>query len=161
MTNPSLSIRAAISADIDGICSLSQQINQQHHLAAPQVFVENIDPTFERIFWKARLDLPENVHLIAEIGGVMIGYITASINETMKNPFLHTNKICRIGTIVVDQHHHHTGIGKAMMDAACQWGKQNGAAEVRLEVFDFNSNAIQFYDSLGFGMQSHIMHKTL
>jgi len=161
MTIPTLTIRTAVDADLDRICTLSQQINQQHYLSAPQVFVKDVDPNLEKLFWKARMDLSDNIHLIAEMNEVVLGYITASISIAMKNPFLRVNKICRVGTIVVDQDHHQNGIGKALMEAACQWGKHNGATEVRLEVFDFNINAMQFYDSMGFGIQSHILHKTL
>jgi len=161
MTINSIQIRPASELDLDHICALSEQINQQHHLAAPHTFVGKINREFERLFWRAKLELPDNIHLIARCDNAVLGYITASVNETMGNPFLLQHKICRIGTIVVAQHSHRLGVGKALMDAAIAWGAQQRASEIRLEVFDFNTNAMAFYEQLGFVVQSHIMQKNI
>ena len=47
------------------------------------------------------------------------------------------------------------------MDGATNWAREHDAVEIRLEVFDFNRNAMVFYAAQGYGVQSHIMSKSL
>lgn len=47
------------------------------------------------------------------------------------------------------------------MDAATVWGREHHTVEMRLEVFDFNRNALAFYEHLGFSVQPHIMRKLM
>ncbi len=42
-----------------------------------------------------------------------------------------------------------------------QWARESGASQVRLEVMEFNRDAQQFYDRLGFVPNSRLMMKCL
>ena len=48
-----------------------------------------------------------------------------------------------------------------MMKEVEKWALDYGAAEVRLEVMEFNSNAQSFYDTIGYKNSSRIMAKKL
>lgn len=76
----------------------------------------------------------------------MVGYITTSVTDVLNNPFVLATTICRVGTIVVDQNYPRSGIGKTLMEAEIAWGAEQGKNDVRLEVFDFNKNALDFYE---------------
>ena len=52
-------------------------------------------------------------------------------------------------------------LGRALMAAVEQWARESGATQVRLEVMEFNHNAQQFYDKLGFVPNSRLMMKCL
>lgn len=47
------------------------------------------------------------------------------------------------------------------MAAVEQWARDSGATQFRLEVMEFNHNAQQFYDKLGFVPNSRLMMKCL
>ncbi|MNJ76498.1 putative acetyltransferase [compost metagenome] len=84
----------------------------------------------------------------------VLGFLTAriDINETV--PFLTTLPVCRITTVVVDEHHRSRGIGKALIAHCDGWAKAHDASQLKLEVMSFNARARALYESLGFTRQS-------
>lgn len=47
------------------------------------------------------------------------------------------------------------------MSAAEAYAKENGAADIKLEVMAFNTNALDFYSELGYGNFSFRLSKSL
>ncbi|MBC3917728.1 GNAT family N-acetyltransferase [Undibacterium sp. CY18W] len=156
-----VTIRKATSEDVEAMCELSDQINAQHHAQAPHIFVKHNQRELDRLFWQASFQAAHTCALLACQNDAVIGFITLSWHENMTIPFLYCRRICRIGTIVVSDRHQQQGVGSMLMDAATAWGREHQAVELRLEVFDFNQNAMAFYRAQGYGVQSHIMSKAL
>ncbi|MFZ3002453.1 MAG: GNAT family N-acetyltransferase [Undibacterium umbellatum] len=160
-TKTTIQICRATVTDLDAMCDLSDQINAQHHAAAPDVFVQKTNRELDRQFWHSTFENPAGCALLACDGEQVLGFITMSWNENTTIPFLYRRRICRLGTIVVSDAHQKLGIGKLLMDGATSWALEHDAVEIRLEVFDFNRNAMDFYAAQGYGVQSHIMSKSL
>lgn len=55
-----------------------------------------------------------------------------------------------IDDLAVDRIHRKQGVGKMLMDAAVQWGIENGLSGVSLETQDWNLSACRFYLKYGF-----------
>lgn len=53
------------------------------------------------------------------------------------------------------------GIGRALMEAAEQWACRQGARHLQLNVWEFNTGALRFYETLGFATISRKMEKAL
>lgn len=156
-----MKIRIATEGDLDDICILSDQINTFHHHNAPNVFSMPDRSERDRVFWLNNIAKENSVFFVIESGGKVQGFISAKITENTEITFLVRKKVCRIGTIVVADTHHRKGIGKAMMQKIEQWALDAGADEIRLEVMEFNNNAQEFYDSIGYENQSRILYKSL
>ncbi|WP_368206322.1 N-acetyltransferase family protein [Aeromonas sp. s5] len=151
----SLEIRKAREQDIDAILELNRQIGEIHFAQAPQVFCPPSPE--ERAFLLAAIAAEGRLFCVAEQEGTVAGFLTAriDINETI--PFLSKEPICRIGTLVVDEGHRSRGIGKALIAHCDEWGKAQGASQLRLEVMAFNERAKALYERLGFKMLSQTM----
>ncbi len=149
-----MEIRKAQEQDIDAILELNRQIGEIHFEQAPQVFCPPSPE--ERAFLLAAIAAEGRLFCVAEQEGAVVGFLTAriDINETI--PFLSKEPICRIGTVVVDEGHRSQGIGKALIAHCDEWGKVQGAHQIRLEVMAFNERAKALYESLGFTRQSEI-----
>ncbi|WP_421271745.1 GNAT family N-acetyltransferase [Aeromonas taiwanensis] len=149
-----MEIRKASELDIDAILELNRQIGEIHYAQAPQVFCAPSPE--ERAFLLAAITAEGRLFCVAEVDGVVAGFLTAriDINETI--PFLSKEPICRIGTVVVDEGHRSRGIGRALLAHCDHWAKARGASQIRLEVMAFNARAREFYESLGFTRQSEI-----
>ena len=154
-----MKIRSATPDDLDALFDLNKQINELHHLYAPQAFVAPSEE--DRTFLINMLADEERLFLVAEEGQQVLGFITATITQNETISFLIKDPICRIGTIVVDKNQKSKGVGRALMTAVEQWARESGATQVRLEVMEFNHNAQQFYDKLGFVPNSRLMMKCL
>ncbi|MGL6521314.1 N-acetyltransferase family protein [Aeromonas dhakensis] len=151
----SLEIRKAREQDIDAILELNRQIGEIHFAQAPQVFCPPSPE--ERAFLLAAIAAEGRLFCVAEQDGAVAGFLTAriDINETI--PFLSKEPICRIGTLVVDEGHRSRGIGKALIAHCDEWGKAQGASQLRLEVMAFNERAKALYERLGFKILSQTM----
>ena len=154
-----MKIRSATPDDLDALFDLNKQINELHHLYAPQAFVAPSEE--DRTFLINMLADEERLFLVAEESQQVLGFITATITQNETISFLIKDPICRIGTIVVDENQKSKGVGRALMTAVEQWARESGATQVRLEVMEFNHNAQQFYDKLGFVPNSRLMMKCL
>ncbi len=150
-----MEIRKAREQDIDAILELNRQIGEVHFAQAPQVFCPPSPE--ERAFLLAAIAAEGRLFCVAEQDGAVAGFLTAriDINETI--PFLSKEPICRIGTLVVDEGHRSRGIGKALIAHCDEWGKAQGASQLRLEVMAFNERAKALYERLGFKMLSQTM----
>ena len=154
-----MKIRSATPDDLDALFDLNKQINELHHLYAPQAFVAPSEE--DRTFLINMLADEERLFLVAEEGQQVLGFITATITQNETISFLIKDPICRIGTIVVDENQKSKGVGRALMATVEQWARESGASQVRLEVMEFNRDAQQFYDRLGFTPNSRLMMKCL
>lgn len=57
--------------------------------------------------------------------------------------------------------HQGKGFGRALMSAIESWARENGAQDLRLNVWHFNQRAVKLYEELGFEMRAHTMGKRL
>ena len=173
------STRTACANDLPAICDLANQINRQHWRMHSETFIDPDqcdsatlgDPGLAQaattrlsqhdVFWRRQLDAPDGTMLVAHQAETVVGFVSATILPVTEIPFLAVRRVCRIGTLVVDATTQGSGIGGALMAAAEEWARRRDVVEMRLEVFDFNRNALRFYDNAGFAVQSHIMTKAL
>lgn len=83
--------------------------------------------------------------LVAEIGGMLVGWIQAQDTE-----FLQYSRYLEIAGLVVADGQRGRGIGRHLVDAATDWGRRRGHSEVRVRSNVTRSRAHGFYESLGF-----------
>lgn len=160
-SNDKILIRIANPSDLDGIGQLEAQIDQQHHQHLPEIFAAKVEPERQRNYLQTVLETENGALLVACESEEILGFISCKWMESTELPFLNLRRICRIGTIVIAEKHWQRGIGKLLMEAATNWGREHGALEVQLTVMDFNRDALAFYERLGFAPMSHVMRKTL
>jgi len=91
-------------------------------------------------------EVPPEGFLVAEIDGEIIGYVIGNMETDLEGHIL---------AIAVDPNHKGQGGGTELMRAIINILKDKGAARVRVELKLHNTDAKQFYSSLGF-KESHI-----
>jgi ribosomal protein S18 acetylase RimI-like enzyme len=150
-----LEIRTATEQDIDAILELNRQIGLIHFEHAPEVFCPPSPQ--ERDFLLNAIGSEGRLFCVAVLDAEVVGFLTARIDINEAIPFLTRLPICRIGSVVVDEHHRSRGIGKALIAHCDDWAKARDACQIRLEVMSFNERAKSLYETLGFKVQSQIM----
>lgn len=63
--------------------------------------------------------------------------------------------------LYVAPEHRRRGLGSALLATAETWAQERGDRQITLQVFHFNEPAIRLYESLGYQVQSWVMHKPL
>lgn len=149
-----MEIRTATEQDIDAILELNRQIGLIHFEHAPEVFCPPSPQ--ERDFLLNAIGSEGRLFCVAVLDAEVVGFLTARIDINEAIPFLTRLPICRIGSVVVDEHHRSRGIGKALIAHCDDWAKARDACQIRLEVMSFNERAKSLYQSLGFQRQSEI-----
>lgn len=66
--------------------------------------------------------------------------------------FENWNRLAMLHDIRIDARYRRQGIGKALIDAACDWAKSHSLCGIMLETQDTNPIACQFYESVGFSL---------
>ena len=150
-----MEIRTATEQDIGAILELNRQIGLIHFEHAPEVFCPPSPQ--ERDFLLNAIGSEGRLFCVAVLDAEVVGFLTARIDINEAIPFLTRLPICRIGSVVVDEHHRSRGIGKALIAHCDDWAKARDACQIRLEVMSFNERAKSLYETLGFKVQSQIM----
>ncbi|MDW5416229.1 GNAT family N-acetyltransferase [Iodobacter sp. CM08] len=149
------------ATDLSDVCMLADEIATTHHQHRPEIFAPAPGQIRDKAQWSSCITAENGAMFIAEISGQIAGFVTVQIGNTHAISFLQPRIICRIGTIVVAQTQQRQGLGRELLSHVEKWAASKHANEVRLEVFKFNPQAIEFYAAQNFLAQSQIMTKQL
>lgn len=156
-----MDIRYLDDSDKSGICKLSHQINSDHYLNEPEIFCKPVAEGDDWSFWKESHEKDGGFVLVALSNNNVMGFVAAEVSDMPNLPFLNPMKRCRIATIVVSDEHQRKGVGSALFEKVCEIANERGAHRLALEVFTFNSIAVNFYEKLGFRSTAKYMSKSL
>jgi len=145
------SIREATLGDAEGLCRCYDELDTLHCEAMPGLFQAAEGPARSEEFF-SRIFTNENTALfVAESGGQVIGFVIVSVQETPDISILVPRRYASIVDLAVRCEFRRRGVGRALMEQAQAWARDKGAAQVELNVFEFNQEAIAFYEAMGYG----------
>jgi ribosomal protein S18 acetylase RimI-like enzyme len=144
-----LTVRTAQTSDLDGVSTLLAQVNAFHAALLPD-YIAIVEPPFERGEFAEALDASDQVVLVAEAGGEIVGVAWAGIKSAAAMPFLVRRRYAYVMDISVDEGHRGEGVGRTLMDEIADWARGKGVRDIELNVWEDNRQAISFYESLGF-----------
>ncbi len=142
-------VRPATRADTDALVELCTMVQDLHVAAHPSEF-HPLDRADARIFFQDWLGLPSAVILVADVGGVPVGYLAGAEQHRPHNPFSTESHVLHVDQIGVHHDHRHAGIGGALLRAAEATASERGLSRVHLETWAFNDDAQAFFATAGF-----------
>ena len=148
-------IRDATIADDSALAELWREADALHHAALPHIFAPPLDPARSPETIAAILADPDQGLLVGQDGRKIVGLVHVTLRE--RRPPMVPKRFAVVEAIVVAASHRGAGIGRNLMAAAHRWAGDRGAAEVWLDVWEFNSTAIGFYEALGYETVSRRM----
>lgn len=152
----SITVRPAVAADLAGLHGPLRQTGALHATAEPGVFREAEPPLSADRFARLLAD-PECTVLVAEQRGAIVGVLIMSLRRTRDVPILVPRVTAHVNDLIVDEAHRRAGIGTALMEAARLWARAHGATDMHLNVWEFDREALRFYESLGYRVASRGM----
>jgi GNAT superfamily N-acetyltransferase len=156
-----ITIRDATSDDHEVLCALVDEVDALHRERMPEIFRKPAGPVRERAYIDGLLDDENAGVFLALVDGQPAGALFVLVREAPPIPILVPRRVAIIDSLVVSEPFRRLGVGRALMDTAEAWAAQRGAAAVELSVFEFNRQAIDFYDSLGYTTVNRRMAKPL
>ncbi len=131
---PSITIRSAVSTDVSAIAGLLDQLG---YPTTPQEAATQL----------ARLrEFPNTTELVAELQGKVIGLVTGHVFPSIHAP----SPVAWITTLVIDQQHLHSGVGKQLCTVIEAWAQNQGAKRVSVTSGKHRDGAHAFYERIGY-----------
>lgn len=150
-----MNIRNAQIDDVNRVSELMLQVAKIHSSARRDIFKEkNIEEIKNEI--NNRMNNKENI-LIAEENNSIFGVIIYKIKEVREHKNLKDRTVLWIDELVVDENIRGKGIGKSLFLEVNKIAKENNCNAVELNCWNFNRQAIKFYEKCGMNTQRLIM----
>lgn len=145
-----VNIRNAVLSDIPAIQTLYQELDRHH--------VDLLPDTFRPVEGDIRNDgaiaewigAEDRAYLVAEADGCIMGFVSVAIKSRASLPMFHPKRYGLIDGAVVTTTHRRTGLGKKLFNAAIDWIRARGLQSVQVQVWNANSEAVEFYSRQGF-----------
>ena len=147
--------------DFDDVNNLFMQLHNSEVEHRPDLFRKIEKPTTSRA-WDFETSLADSSKIMigAEVDGKIVGFVIVQIRQAeykIQTP----RTFAYFENIVVDENYRRKGIGTAIYQEGVKRAKEQGATSMELKVWNFNTGAIKFYQSLGMSVQSLTMEKAI
>ena len=145
-------IEKATTADVGVLAELNRHVQGIHVDGAPDLFKQ---PSPEEVAAQFEEWLREDSAwtFIAYRGETAVGYVLAFIRERPDNPFTRAWRALLIDQISVEPEWKGKGVGRALVEAAIDVGREADVDEVQATSWIFNEQAHAFFRALGFELQ--------
>lgn len=150
--NEKVTIRSARLSDYDGVSILEELEYKLHRQARPDYF-KDLEKSYAREEFEELLGLPCPIALVAVLDGTIVGICFGKIDMTPENEVCRSRRIAFIQDIVVLPEFRGKGVARLLMDRAKELAVKEGAVGMELCVWNFNEQALRFYEKLGMKVQ--------
>ncbi len=152
-----ITFRDAVPEDYEQISEIFSEMDLLHAKALPQVFKKPKTPLRSRRHIAEILSDPTSTIIIAESGEKILGLVQVMVRDAPAFPVFHRRRYGWIETFAVREAFRRRGVGRKLMRRALDWAKAGGAETCELNVWEFNRDAIEFYNKLGYRTASRRM----
>lgn len=152
-----LEIRVAQAQDLESLNDMMFRLHDEHHYQCPEHFKTAEDIEQEKSIARY-LDDPECIVLIAFEEQRIVGFVSGHFCELISS----VSKPVQMGSIdelYVLPECRKSGIAKQLCKSIEQRFDDYGVKQIFVEVWNFNSNALDFYKELGFEHHIHWLRK--
>jgi ribosomal protein S18 acetylase RimI-like enzyme len=154
-----LIIREASIADHQAISLLHAQVEVLHAYGRPDAFQEPPQPR-STAFLQERLAEADAAMHVADIGGAVVGYAFVKLGRPPDDAIHRPRVFAYVEEVAVSSDHRRLGVGKALMQGVEGWARDRKVDQIELTVWEFNDEAMKFYESLGYATSYRRMFRT-
>ncbi|MBP5654357.1 MAG: GNAT family N-acetyltransferase [Clostridiales bacterium] len=144
-----MTIRFAEENELDRINDLRKQVNDVHVEGKPEVFKPGFGEElkdFIKVIWND----PEQSIVVAESEGDICGFAVLHHINKPENPFMYERDFLDIDEFCVDKDHRRQGVASALIEFIKTYAKDQGYKRIELNMWEFNQDALAFYEAAGF-----------
>ncbi|KPL60974.1 GNAT family N-acetyltransferase [Rossellomorea vietnamensis] len=150
-----LHIREATKNDYDEVHQIQRQVHEMHTKERPDHY-QMADTTLDQQYFNNLID-GENTKVFLLEQDQPIAYTILTIKNTVERPILIPKKVVYMDDFGVDQTFRGKGLGKRFFGEIVEYAKTIGADSLELGVWEFNEDAIKFYESMNLKTKSRMM----
>ncbi|MBD8026215.1 GNAT family N-acetyltransferase [Ureibacillus sp. Re31] len=151
-----INVVSAKVEDFNEVNVIVKEGQDQHAEALPNIFkkVEQVMPEsyFQQLLAESNCDI-----LIAKENQTVIGFVVVEIKKSPAFESMVERKYAYINDFGVKSNYKRGGVGTTLFNACVEWSKEKGAQSLELNVWEFNEQAISFYERFGMKTMSRKM----
>ena len=144
-----MDIRFAKEDELERINVLRKQVNDLHVEGKPDVFKPGFNEELQNYVYYIFKD-PEQKIVVADKDGEICGFAILHHIYKPENPFMKVRDFLDIDEFCVDEKHRREGIATAMVEFIKNFAKEQGYHRLELNMWEFNQDALAFYEAAGF-----------
>lgn len=141
-------IRQATMQDYSSIAEISRESQQLHAQGQPTIFRSDT-PGFSEEYLRHLLEDDQSDAYVAEKDAQIVGYVFLHVHQLSFLDFFHPEMVALISDIAVTALARRKGIGHLLFAASLQWARNRNADRLELNVWEFNTEALAFYERNG------------
>ena len=144
-----MKIRFAEENELNRINELRRQVNDLHVAGKPGVFKPGLSQELQDYIYEI-WDDPEKEIVVAELDGVICGFAVLNHFNKPENPFMFERDYLDIDEFGVDEAYRRQGVATTMIDFIRDHAVKKGFHRIELNMWEFNEDALAFYEAAGF-----------
>jgi diamine N-acetyltransferase len=148
-------IREATKNDYDAVHRIQRQVHEMHTKKRPDHY-QMADTTLDRQYFNSLID-GENTKVFILEEDQPLAYTILTVKDPVERPILIPKKVVYMDDFGVDQAFRGKGLGKRFFGEVVEYAKTIGADSLELGVWEFNEDAIKFYESMNLKTKSRLM----
>lgn len=144
-----MTVRFAKEEEAEQINRLRKQVNDLHVNGCPEIFKPGFPPELQDYVFEIFRD-PQKKIVVCESGGDLCAFAVLNHIIRPETPFMLARDFLDIDEFCVDRAARRRGIGSQMIDFIREYAKNEGFDRIELNMWEFNQDALAFYESVGF-----------
>lgn len=147
--------------DSAGFLAIAAQVDALHHQALPHLKKPPDEVKRSEAEFLAMLGQPDTWLFGVGHEGALIGLIKVRLLNRPEGDANHPTRTMIVDGLAVDEGWQRCGVGRLLMEHAKEWARSHDAQSIELRVFEFNTSAIAFYESMGLRTLTRILSLSL
>ena len=135
--------------ELERINVLRKQVNDLHVEGKPDVFKPGFNEELQNYVYYIFKD-PEQKIVVADKDGEICGFAILHHIYKPENPFMKVRDFLDIDEFCVDEKHRREGIATDMVEFIKNFAIDQGYHRLELNMWEFNQDALAFYEAAGF-----------
>ncbi|MBQ1631539.1 MAG: GNAT family N-acetyltransferase [Clostridia bacterium] len=153
-------VRFAEEHELDRVNELRKQVNDLHVKGEPKIFKPGFSKELAEHIYTVWND-PDQRIVVNARDGVICGFAILHHIHRPENPFMNARDFLDIDEFCVDEAYRRTGTATEMIAFIRAFAKSHGFDRIELNMWEFNQDALAFYEAVGFKTYRRYMEMKL
>jgi len=145
-----IEIREAVMHDYEGLCEIYAELDEQHRLNHPELFIKPDDYGRTKEYISEIINDSNKAIFVADIDSKVAGFTECYIQKSSDFPVSKKREWIQIDGIAVREEYQNHHIGSLLLKKITEWARDKEVNRIELKVYTFNKNASEFYSGKGF-----------
>ena len=155
-----MTIRFAAEEELDRVNELRKQVNDLHVQGKPDTFKPGFSDELRDFIHTIYRD-PDKKILVCERDGAICGFAVLHRVTKPESPFKYGCEYLDVDEFGVDEACRRQGIATEMIRFIRTYAEKEGLDRIELNMWEFNRDALAFYESVGFTTYRRYMEMKL